>query len=167
MKKVLSIAIALFAVVLVAGLFSSDFTYVGAAKCKMCHKTAKQGEQHPKWEASAHAKTTAILTTDAAKALAADAPDNAECQKCHAPMALKNAEFKDEGVTCEVCHGPGSDYKKMSTMKDHAASVAAGMTDYADEAAIKKQCMSCHENPHDKPFDFAAAWEKIKHTKPE
>jgi hypothetical protein len=76
-------------------------------------------------------------------------------------------EFKGEGVNCEACHGPGSDYKKMSTMKDHAQSVAAGLIDYKSEEDIKKQCLTCHENAHDKPFDFAAAWEKVKHPVPE
>ena len=61
---------------------------------------------------------------------------------------------------------PGSDYKKLTVMKDHAQSVEAGLIDYPNEDAIKKQCLSCHENAHDKPFDFKAAWEKVKHDKP-
>jgi hypothetical protein len=148
-------------------LFTQDVTYVGAAKCKMCHKSEKQGQQFPLWEARKHSKSYAALSTDEAKALAADAPDNPECLKCHSPLAQKAPELKEEGVTCEVCHGPGSAYKKMSIMKDHSEAVKNGMTEYGSPDAIKAQCLSCHENAHDKPFDFDAAWEKVKHPVPE
>ncbi len=167
MKKIIPALIILIAVAFVFSLHSQDFEYVGAAKCKMCHKTEKQGEQFPKWEALKHSKSFAALSTDAAKELAADAPDNPECLQCHAPLAAKNAEFKEEGVGCETCHGPGSAYKKMSIMKDHAQSVANGMSEYISEEDIKKRCLTCHENnPHDKPFDFASSWEKVKHPVP-
>jgi hypothetical protein len=55
----------------------------------------------------------------------------------------------------------------MSIMKDHAESVKNGMTEYGSLEAIKAQCLTCHENAHDKPFDFDAAWEKVKHPVPE
>lgn len=148
-------------------LFAQDFTYVGAAKCQMCHKSEKQGQQYPMWQSMKHSKSFAALSTDEAKALAADAPDNPECLKCHSPLAQKAPELKEEGVTCEVCHGPGSEYKKMSIMKDHAEAVKNGMTEYGSPEAIKAKCLSCHENAHDKPFDFSAAWEKVKHPVPE
>jgi hypothetical protein len=148
-------------------LFAQEFTYVGSAKCKMCHRTDAQGKQFPIWEEGKHSKSFQALTTDEAKALAADAPDNPQCLKCHSPLAEKAPELKEEGVTCENCHGPGSDYKSMTVMKDHDAAVAKGMTHYGSEDDIKKKCLGCHENAHDKPFDFAAAWEKIKHNKPD
>ena len=148
-------------------LFTQEFTYVGAAKCKMCHKSEKQGQQFILWEARKHSKSFSALTSEDAKALAADAPDNPECLKCHAPLAQKAPELKEEGVTCEVCHGPGSAYKKMSIMKDHAESVKNGLIEYGSPDAIKTQCLSCHENAHDKSFDFGAAWEEVKHPRPE
>lgn len=164
MKKYVLVLTLAAVCVFLANLFAQEFTYVGSAKCKMCHRTEAQGQQFPIWEGSAHAKTFEQLSTDAGKALAADAPDNAECLKCHGPLA----EFKAEGVTCEVCHGPGSDYKSMSVMKDHDDAVAKGLKEYGSPEAIKAQCATCHENnPHDKPFDFDAAWAKIKHAKPE
>ncbi|MGB3863249.1 MAG: multiheme c-type cytochrome, partial [Candidatus Aminicenantaceae bacterium] len=82
-------------------LFTQEFTYVGAAKCKMCHKSEKQGQQFILWEARKHSKSFSALTSEDAKALAADAPDNPECLKCHAPLAQKAPELKEEGVTCE------------------------------------------------------------------
>jgi len=164
MKKLILVLTLAAACVFVASLFAQEFTYVGSAKCKICHRTETQGQQFPIWEGTGHSKAFETLSTDAAKALAADAPDNVECLKCHGSLA----DFKAEGVTCEVCHGPGSAYKSMSVMKDHAGSVAKGMVDYSSPDVIKKQCAGCHENnPHDKPFDFDAAWAKIKHPKPE
>jgi hypothetical protein len=167
MKKIMPVIIFVVVCLFIIHAHSQDFTYVGAAKCKMCHKSEKQGKQYPLWEARKHSKSFSALTSDEAKALAADAPDNPECLKCHAPLANKAPELKEEGVGCEACHGPGSAYKKMSIMKDHAESVKNGMTEYGSPDAIKAQCLACHESAHDKPFDFAAAWEKVKHPVPE
>ena len=91
MKRIIPMAFLLAALVLVFNLYSQDATYVGAKKCEMCHKSEKQGEQFPKWESRKHSKSYEVLTTDAAKEIAADAPDNPECLKCHAPLAEKNA----------------------------------------------------------------------------
>jgi len=167
MKKILPGLLIVIFCLLIVNMFSQEFTYVGADKCKICHKSDKRGNQYGFWQERKHSQSFAALSTDEAKALAADAPENPECLKCHSPLAEKAPEFKEEGVTCEVCHGPGSAYKKLSIMKDHAQSVANGMTDYTSIDAIKAQCLTCHENAHDKPFDFAAAWEKVKHPVPE
>jgi hypothetical protein len=173
MKKALNLTIFVLGVLLVVtGLQSQDFTYVGASKCKMCHRTEKQGQQFPLWEASKHAKSFSALASDKAKEIAQGAgvdnpADSPQCLKCHAPLAEKAAELKEEGVGCETCHGPGSAYKKMSIMKDHAEAVKNGMIDYGSPEDIKKQCLTCHENAHGTSFDFEAAWEKVKHAKPE
>jgi hypothetical protein len=37
---------------------------------------------------------------------------------------------------------------------------------FANADAVKTWCLTCHANAHNKPFDFAAAWDKIKHDKP-
>jgi len=167
MKKTLIIFTVFIMFVALTNLYSGDVTFVGSGKCKMCHKSEKQGQQYPLWESRKHSKSSHALTTDKAKEMCPDPLKNEKCLGCHMPLAGKADEFKEEGVSCEVCHGPGSDYKKMSVMKDHTKAVAAGMTDYADEAAIKKQCLSCHENAHDKTFDFAAAWVKVQHKRPD
>lgn len=173
MKKIALLMGISIVCILATNLISQDFTYVGAAKCKMCHKSEKSGQQHPLWESRKHSKSFTALTTDAAATIAAEsgvegpAADSPKCLKCHGPLYEKAADFKQEGVNCEACHGPGSAYKKMSIMKDHAQAVANGMTEYGSPEAIKKQCLSCHESAHGKAFDFAAAWEKVKHPRPE
>jgi len=171
MKNNLTLAIIFISIIFITGLYSQEFTYVGAGKCKMCHKSEKQGQQFPLWEAMKHSKSFAALTSDKAIEVAQEAgvdnpAESPNCLKCHAPLAEKAPELKEEGVGCEVCHGPGSAYKKMSIMKDHAESVKNGMTEYGSPEAIKKQCLTCHENAHETTFDFNASWEKIKHPRP-
>ena len=164
MKKLFLLLTIAAVCIFISYLFGQEFTYVVSAKCKICHRTEAQGRQFPIWEGTLHAKSFDALSSDAAKALAADAPDNAECLKCHGPIA----GFKTEGVSCEACHGPGSAYKSLSVMKDHNAAVAKGVTDYTSPDAVKKQCAGCHENnPHDVAFDFEAALEIIKHLRPD
>ena len=173
MKKIYGILLAILFVLSTVNAFSADFTYVGSGKCKMCHKSEKVGRQFPLWEARKHSKSCAALSLDKAKEVAGEAgvtgnpTECADCLKCHAPLHEKAPDIKAEGVTCEVCHGPGSDYKKMTVMKDHAESVKMGLMDYKSSDDIKKRCLTCHENAHGKTFDFAASWEKVKHPRPE
>jgi hypothetical protein len=118
--------------------------YIGAAKCKMCHKV-----EFTSWSEMAHAKAFDVLKPEE--------QGNAECLKCHATGG--SAEMP--GVQCEACHGPGSEYKSMKVMKDPAASKAAGLIT-PDEA----KCRSCHEGaPHDqKAFDYATMKDGGKHA---
>ncbi|MFB0566914.1 MAG: multiheme c-type cytochrome [Candidatus Aminicenantaceae bacterium] len=148
-------------------LFSQVFTYVGAVKCKICHKTDKQGKQFSIWEESKHSKSFLALTSEEVKTKVPNAPENPECLKCHSPLHEKSSELKNESITCEVCHGPGSAYKKMSVMKSREESVKNGLLTYDTPEKQKELCMTCHNNAHDNPFDFEAAWEKIKHPVPE
>jgi cytochrome c peroxidase len=166
MKKVVIFA-AVFAFAAGTLALAQAPTYIGAQKCAMCHKSEKSGQQYPKWEASKHSKSVAALTSpqaaDAARALGVANPaTDPKCLKCHAPVSA----LPTEGVTCEHCHGAGSDYKSMAVMKDKAESAKKGLKLYANADAIKAQCLTCHENAHNKTFDFAAAWEKIKHAVP-
>jgi len=167
MKKVPLITIALIAIVIIISLFSQEFTYIGVGKCRTCHKSEKRGKQFPIWEESKHSKSFAALTSEEVKAQVPDAPENPECLKCHSPLHAKAPELKQEGITCEVCHGPGSAYKKLSIMRSREESVKNGLILYDSTEAIKTQCLTCHEMAHDKPFDFDAAWEKIKHPVPD
>jgi len=152
-------------------LLSQTPTYGGSAKCAMCHKTDAQGKQFPIWQASKHSQSVAALSSpDAAKKAQAmnvqNPASSPACFKCHAPLFEKAPEIKAEGVTCEVCHGAGSEYRKLNVMKDKALAVKSGLIIYGSPEAIKKQCLTCHENAHGIAFDFAASWDKIKHPKP-
>lgn len=148
--------------------------YIGVAKCSVCHKSEKKGNQLGQWQSTKHAKAYATLATPEAKALAKakgieDPQKSNKCLKCHvtgfgADPKLFEASFKvEEGVQCEACHGPGSLYKPVKVMKDRAASIKAGLI-IPDE----KTCVKCHnaESPSYKKFVFKEMYPKIAHPIP-
>jgi len=163
----------IFAIILAVGVFAAlalaqGPTYVGGQKCQICHKTEKQGQQYPIWEKTNHAKSFAALSSPGAAANATalgvkDPTTDPKCLKCHAPLA---GDLKAEGVSCEVCHGPGSAYKSLNVMKNKDEAVKTGLILYANPDAIKAKCLTCHQDAHGKAFDFAAQWAKIKHDIP-
>lgn len=103
------------------------FEYIGADKCKMCHK---KDNTHPSWEETAHAKAWESLDAEAQK--------NEECVACHSTGTTAKGELLT-GVQCEACHGPGSEYKSMSIMKDRVKSIANGL--WMPDSTT---CQKCH-----------------------
>jgi hypothetical protein len=179
MKKALSILLsALLLVVFVSTLLAADAKYVGANKCKMCHISAKRGAQYKTWQAGPHAGAYETLASPESKEIAkkmgiADAQKSDKCLKCHVTAhgvdaSLKNASYKvEEGVGCESCHGPGSEYKSMKVMK----ALAAGTQDakaVAYQKGSKETCLKCHneESPTYKQFNYDEKWKKIAHPVP-
>jgi len=152
-------------------------SYVGAKTCGMCHKSEKQGEQLGIWEKSAHAQAYKTLLTDDANKIAAEkgfktkAFETEECLKCHASgynvdASMKDAKFSvEDGVQCETCHGPGSEYKSMKIMKDKKEAVANGLLLYENKEEFCKKCHN-EESPNFKGFKFDEMWAKIKHDIP-
>lgn len=152
--------------------------YVGVKKCKTCHNSAKSGAQFAKWSESKHSHAYAVLATPKAKEIATkdgiDDPQKSDkCLPCHVtgkndPAAQFAASFADsDGVQCETCHGPGSDYMKMATMKGlkdgtiKAADVGLVMPD-------KDTCAKCHneKGTGGKMVDWPADSTKIAHGIP-
>ncbi len=158
--------------------YAGDFKYVGVKKCKSCHKSKKIGDQTGIWLKSSHAGAFETLKNEDSKKIAdkmgiKDATTDAKCLKCHvtayeAPAEAKMATLtNEEGVSCEACHGPGSVYKKMSTMK----GLAKGTVKAADVGLItdmEKECVKCHnpESPTYKKFVFAEKIKLIAHPVP-
>ena len=155
--------------------------YIGVEGCSTCHKKDKTGNQLAIWQDSRHAKAYETLGGAKAKEIAtakgiADAQKAPECLQCHVtihgvdpariatPRKGKLGAVITDGVGCESCHGAGSDYKKSKVMKDHDASVAAGMV-VPDEAV----CLTCHndKSPTVVAFDYKEASKKIAHPVPE
>ncbi len=159
MKKLFFVIISLTLVFSV--VYAGDFNYIGAKKCKMCHKGEKKGTVFEKWEAGPHAK--------AFESLKKSGDDKkAECLECHT-TAFNAGGYKVgdadaanfEGVQCESCHGPGSAYKAIGIMKDRQKAIENGMIIPNEET-----CKKCHnkKSPTFKGFDFKEAWGKINHT---
>jgi len=126
---------------------------IGAPKCKSCHK-AKTGDQWKIWTESAHARAFETLASEESHKIAADKglgdPQQEEaCLKCHVTKASlgagavinEKAKYADsEGVGCESCHGPGSDYKSKKVMVDPEAARLAGLVMIKDAEG----CTQCH-----------------------
>ena len=171
MKKAIGSLTALIVCAVALGLAGQVLNYVGVEKCQICHRTDSQGRQYPIWQASQHSSSFSVLgkpeVVAKAKSMGIQDPTDApQCLGCHSPLAEKAPELKAEGVTCEACHGPGSEYKKLSLMKNPKEAQKNGLAAFADAEDIKTLCLSCHANAHDRPFDFAQAWTKIKHGIP-
>ncbi len=143
--------------------------FVGVHACGACHRSAMMGFQWSRWRMSAHSGAFGRLATSEAYEIARQAgiegnpQQSRDCLKCHATgggdlsHALPSFTL-DEGVGCEACHGPGSDYRAEAVMRDKASSAASGLT-----MGDRELCLTCHENAHGKPFDYQTAWKKIAH----
>ncbi len=152
---------------------------VGLKNCKMCHSKDATGNQYAKWQASPHAKAFEVLASEESKAkakeLGIDDPQTSEkCLPCHSTVAQFKLDPEkapiaySDGVTCESCHGPGSEYKGLKVMKGlfdgsvKPESVGLWMPD-------EKLCVTCHKaegNPFHKEFKFDEYVKKIAHPVP-
>ncbi|MCA9735153.1 MAG: cytochrome C554 [Deferribacteres bacterium] len=157
---------------------AAKFGYIGATKCKTCHQKDADGAQFSKWLDSKHSKAYETLASEEAKKIAkekgiADPQKAKECIKCHvtgydADASLLGPKYAvEEGVSCESCHGPGSEYKSKKTMK----AISAGEIEPASVGLVKpdkKLCLGCHndESPTFVSFNYEEAKEKIAHPVP-
>lgn len=152
--------------------------YVGVKTCGMCHKSEKVGEQLKIWQDSKHAQAYKTLQTDEANKIAKEkgfntkAAETPECLKCHTSgynidaSSLGKKFSIEDGVQCETCHGPGSEYKSKKIMQDRKLAVEKGLILYDNP---EKLCVKCHneESPAFKGFNFEEKWAKIKHNIPD
>jgi len=152
-------------------------SYVGVETCGMCHKSEKAGKQLDIWKASKHSQAYQTLLTTAADSIAKSrgsktaAVKTEECLSCHVTTynvdaSLIGPKYKiEDGVQCETCHGPGSNYKAISVMKNKDMAVANGLTLVTN---LETFCVKCHneKSPTYVKQDVSVMWEKIKHTVP-
>jgi hypothetical protein len=131
--------------------------FVGYEGCQMCHR-----DEFADWERSKHAKAFELLKAGARKAakhkadleVDKDYTRSDKCIKCHTTgynrpggyVSLSETPTR-AGIGCEMCHGPGSEYRLIHRSK-HAGFtreevMAAGQT-YG--SVDPKVCRQCHEN---------------------
>lgn len=134
-----------------AGTIEHD--YVGAAKCKSCHKKELMGDQYGIWLQGPHKRAFEVLANEQSLAIATDKgltvpPSEApECLMCHVTAygvdaaRLMNELDPADGVQCESCHGPGRDYRKKKIMADRELAEAKGLWDPVADPGI---CLRCH-----------------------
>ena len=136
--------------------------FAGATKCRSCHEKDEIGNQYGKWLDSKHAKAWGTLASDKAeqwgKERGIDDPQASDkCVKCHVaghgePKARLGMKYaKTEGVTCEACHGAGSDYRKKKIMMDQKKAVEHGLV-----LQSEKVCLTCHN-------DESPAWDPARY----
>ena len=167
-------------VFVVTALGQADNKFVGVAKCKACHSVEKMGGLVYKvWEKTPHAKAFQTLLGDAAKKIAKEkglktAPsESPECLKCHVTGggAAKNIDAgfkKEDGVTCEACHGAASAWIMIHNKKDDASKAKAKEAGLMLGDKTGKACEGCHnaESPTHKEFVMKDMWAKIEHGLP-
>jgi YVTN family beta-propeller protein len=155
--------------------------YVGAKVCATCHQSRGMGHQFSKWLAAKHARAYAVLAEPESKeitrlsGIAQEPQESTLCLGCHATGAHAEDWEKDEtffvedGVQCEKCHGPGSEYIDAAVMADHDAAVKAGLA-----IPTVLDCMGCHQakGSHDRvldlpKLDMVKALRTIAHPTPE
>ena len=100
------------------------------------------GHQFSKWRLTAHAKAYAALSLPEAKEITrlsgiTEEPHKAKmCLGCHATASEEEdwqhgEEFHlEDGLQCEACHGPGSEYATEEIMKDKPRAMANGLRIY-------------------------------------
>jgi hypothetical protein len=85
-----------------------------------------------------------------------DATKDARCTICHNPLqAVPDTRFapsekgmRDQGVSCETCHGPAESWLRFHTRLDisHEQRVSAGMRQMRDLYDRASVCVACHLN---------------------
>ena len=151
---------------------------LGPNKCASCHDHEKQKQWADK---DTHAKALSQLedknAAKYAKAIGlADPYDlKGSCVSCHATVFNGDA---NAGVSCETCHGAGSDYVEPHQQKgSYAKAVTLGMFDTRGNLPIwAKMCVDCHVLRDPKltaaghksgaDFDVGASSQKIVHWAP-
>jgi YVTN family beta-propeller protein len=146
----------LAALVLIVSAAGSEGTekqpvYVGARVCGSCHEGRGMGHQFSTWLMSKHAEAYAALALPEARAMAelsgipGEPQEAMACLGCHATAAdaedwEKDPSFRiEDGVQCERCHGPGSEYIAEEVMRDREAAMAAGL-----RFLSIRECTLCH-----------------------
>jgi hypothetical protein len=117
---------------------------IGPQACATCHAA-----QAADWAGHAHAR--------AYRSLPPKERNNPLCLNCHASDAAR----PEAGVTCEACHGVGSEYAEAHLMKDKHLRGYLGL-----EKVEMARCQQCHQSGHSsklKPLDLKTLWNKLHH----
>ena len=164
-----------------AGAEQKHPVYVGATACARCHQGKGMGDQYGKWALSKHAQAYASLANPESKEIArlsgipVEPQESPMCLGCHATAAHTEQWERDDtfsiedGVQCERCHGPGSEYSDREIMVNREAAVKAGLV-----IPTLEDCLGCHrvKGSHVAvlkvpKLEMEKAWKDIEHRAPE
>jgi hypothetical protein len=165
--------------ILATGVCAADLEketpkYTGPGSCASpsCHGSVSSKSDTSVWQneystwvvKDKHAQAYSVLSNPVAvrmaKILGLQSADTApKCMACHAldvPADQRARTFDaSDGVSCESCHGPASNWLGPHTTKGwtHEQSVAAGMRDLRDPVRRDENCLACHLGTREKFVD--------------
>ncbi len=170
--KRLSILLFAFLFLLSNNLFSQN-KYVGVKTCIPCHRGEKGKMVYENWLKTKHAQAFNTLKSEKSKEISKklnikkDPTEATECLKCHATGYFPGEQVmptnkKEDGVTCEACHGPGSAYRGKHGKDKKEEGIKLGLVVGKNDEGI---CKKCHnpESPTFAGFNYKRDWEKVKH----
>jgi len=146
----------------------APFKYAGTKSCATadCHglaaaKGSPALNEYQVWkQQDSHARAFSDLYKKESKVIAdalkiKNASQDKKCTSCHTLIVDKADVVPGEtwvpqnGVTCEVCHGPAEKWLQPHTKQkepkwEHAESVKNGMVDLRDPVVWASDCVRCH-----------------------
>jgi len=161
-------------------LMRGQFKYVGPKACAECHEDST-GE-FPKgastvWNHTVHSAAYKTLSKDYTIEIAKrkrnidDPVNDWRCVKCHTtafgapPEQLTAGYSNEDGVSCEVCHGPGGGYIDEDHGPSNASRGDLGFRILSNLTERREVCTSCHNvaSPTYKPFNLREFSRTIAH----
>jgi hypothetical protein len=149
-----------------AGASGQRLKYVGVGSCAAsnCHGSVTPGSlpgidirqnEHYVWlKKDKHAKAYDVLLKGRSAQMAhnlklAEKPEKSpRCLSCHAlsiPAEQRGPYYQvEDGVSCEVCHGPAEHWLGTHITRGHTASVQMGMYDTKNLTRRVEKCVACH-----------------------
>ena len=147
----------------------SAVAYQGAASCGSCHSSERTGGAYGVWVRSKHA--VAYQSMRNALSQNSGVGDSADCYRCHTTLGRPPATAAEqpvvaEGIGCERCHGPGSEYSQYSHMVSESLFLANGGV-----KGSLSDCGQCHIASSERPHCTTSSattnanklWEQIQH----
>jgi len=138
------------------------FTGPGSCSAPSCHGSVRpRGEnsvlqnEYSTWAVlDKHSHAAGALTNEVGKRigriLGIKPESSAKCLDCHALNAAETQKTRsfdaNDGVSCESCHGPASNWLGPHTTRGwtHEKSLLEGMHDLRDPIKRSETCLSCH-----------------------
>jgi len=141
---------------------AAKYTGPGSCSAVSCHGSVQMRtennilqNEYTTWTISdKHSRAATALTNETGKRigriLRIRPETSAKCLDCHSLNVREEQKARtfdmNDGVSCESCHGPASNWLGPHTTRDwsHAKSVEAGMIDVKDPIKCSETCLSCH-----------------------
>lgn len=151
----------------VAATENAKSLYVGARFCARCHEQPRKDDEtdyvslteFKTWsEKDKHSQAYRVLTEERSRQMGKilgweHVENEPRCLNCHAANVEKERRSNDfdirDGVSCDACHGPASQWIVPHADKKWRTTAVAnkqklGMRDVRDPVELSRLCVSCH-----------------------